>query len=89
MRSGAVLDDAFTYGGGLVAASALCGAAWLALRLYPSFETFVRGFDDEMHLSDTAEERAWAARRARVGRVTLILALVGAVSLAIGYAIPG
>ena len=83
-----MLDDAFTYGGWLAAAIALCGAAWLALRAYPSFDAFVRGFDEDLPLDDTPAERAWNARWRRVERFTVVLAVFAVVSLAIGYAIP-
>ena len=83
-----MLDDTFTYGGVVVSLAAFGVWLWLALRAIPSFEAFVKGFDDELHLSDTAEERARAARWHRVRQAAVALTAAAALCLSIAYAIP-
>ena len=82
-----MLDDAFTYGGGLLALAALGAWLRLAVRAVPSFDAFVRGFDDELRLG---------ARRGP-GRTEILLPMrqaavaltaVAALCLSIACAIP-
>ena len=83
-----MLDDAFTYGGQILAAAAICVWLWFARRAFPSFETFVKGFDDELHFGDTPEEQAQTTRSNRLRQVAVVLTAVAAVSLSIAFAIP-
>jgi hypothetical protein len=67
-----MLDDVMTYGGWAVGLVAVGVWTWLARRAFPSFESFVRGFDDELQLGASPEERALASgpsgRRGADGR---------------------
>jgi hypothetical protein len=83
-----MLDDAFTYGGwalGLIAGGVWL---WLARRAFPSFESFVKGFDDELCLGASTEERARCVRWYRVRQAAMALTAVAFVCLSIGFAIP-
>ncbi|QGY00758.1 hypothetical protein MMSR116_01680 [Methylobacterium mesophilicum SR1.6/6] len=83
-----MLDDTFTYGGWALGLTAVGVWLWLARRAFPSFDAFVRGFDDELGLSATAEERAYCARWHQVRQAAVALTAVAALSLSIGFAIP-
>ena len=83
-----MLDDAFTYGGGIASLIAVGIWLWLARRAFPSFEAFVKGFDDELHLGASPEERARTARWHQVRQAAVALTVVAAVCLSIGLAIP-
>ena len=84
----AILDETLTYGGWAVAISAVLVWLWFAHRAFPSFETFVKGFDDELHFGDTPEEEARTRRLNRLKQVGVVLTAVAAVSLSIAFAIP-
>ncbi len=56
-----MLDDAFTYGGWACSLVAVGVWLWLARRAFPSFDAFVKGFDDELQLGASCEERALAS----------------------------
>ena len=83
-----MLDDTFTYGGWAVGLIAVGVWLWLARRAFPSFDAFVRGFDDELNLSATPEERARSARWYHVRQAAVALTAVAALCLSIGFAIP-
>lgn len=83
-----MLDDAFTYGGEAFSVIAVGVWLWLARRAFPSFEAFVEGFDDEMHLSGSAETQAGTARWHRVRQAAVVLTAVAVLCLSIGFAIP-
>ncbi|MCJ2125971.1 hypothetical protein [Methylobacterium sp. J-077] len=83
-----MLDDAFTYGGGATSLIAVGVWLWLARRAVPSFESFVKGFDDELRLGATADERARSARWYQIRQAAVALTAVAALCLSIGLAIP-
>ncbi|MDP4005533.1 hypothetical protein [Methylobacterium sp. NEAU K] len=83
-----MLDDAFTYGGWALSLIAVGAWLWLARRAFPSFESFVKGFDDELCLGASPEERARAARWHQIRQAVLALTAVAALCLSIGFAIP-
>jgi len=83
-----MLDDAFTYGGGVASLFAVGVWLWLARRAFPSFESFVKGFDDELRLGASPEERARNARWYQVRQAAVALTAVAALCLSIGLAIP-
>ena len=83
-----MLDDTFTYGGWAVGLLAVGVWLWLARRAFPSFDVFVRGFDDELGLSGTPEERARRARWHQIRQAAVALTAVAALCLSIGFAIP-
>ncbi|SDN67137.1 hypothetical protein SAMN05216360_11084 [Methylobacterium phyllostachyos] len=83
-----MLDDAFTYGGWACSLVAVGVWLWLARRAFPSFEAFVRGFDDELQLGASCEERARHARWYQVRQAAVALTAVAALCLSIGFAIP-
>jgi hypothetical protein len=83
-----MLDDILTYGGWAFSLFALLVWAWLARRAFPSFDAFVKGFDDELHLGASPEERARSARWYQVRQAAVALTAVAALCLSIGFAIP-
>jgi hypothetical protein len=83
-----MLDDAFTYGGWIFSLVAVAAWLWLARRAFPSFDAFVKGFDDELQLGASAEERARSARWHQVRQAAVALTAVAALCLSIGFAIP-
>ena len=83
-----MLDDAFTYGGTAVSLIAVGVWLWLARRAVPSFESFVKGFDDELSLGASPEERARTARWYQIRQAAVALTAVAALCLSIGLAIP-
>ncbi|MBN4095103.1 MULTISPECIES: hypothetical protein [Methylobacterium] len=83
-----MLDDAFTYGGWVLGLIAVGVWIWLARRAFPSFESFVTGFDDELQLGASPEERARSARWRQVRQAAMALTAVAALCLSIGFAIP-
>ncbi|MHC2106857.1 hypothetical protein [Methylobacterium sp. CM6246] len=83
-----MLDDALTYGGGAFSLIAVGVWLWLARRAFPNFESFVKGFDDELRLGASPEERARTARWHQVRQAAVALTAVGALCLWIGLAIP-
>ena len=83
-----MLDDAFTYGGWACSLVAVGEWLWLARRAFPSFDAFVRGFDDELQLGASSEERARHARWHQVRQAAVALTAVAALCLSIGFAIP-
>jgi hypothetical protein len=83
-----MLDDVFTYGGWAISAVAVTVWAWLARRAFPSFEAFVKGFDNELRLGASPEERARLVRWHQVRQAAVALTAVAALCLSIGFAIP-
>lgn len=83
-----MLDDVMTYGGWAVGLVAVGVWTWLARRAFPSFESFVRGFDDELQLGASPEERARSARWHQVRQAAVALTAFAALCLSIGFAIP-
>jgi hypothetical protein len=83
-----MLDDAFTYGGWTFSLIAVGVWLWLARRAFPSFDAFVKGFDDELQLGASCEERARSARWHQVRQAAVALTAVAALCLSIGFAIP-
>ncbi|MCJ2073291.1 hypothetical protein MKK75_31655 [Methylobacterium sp. J-030] len=83
-----MLDDAFTYGGWAFSLVAVGVWLWLAQRAFPSFDSFVKGFDDELQLGASCEERARRARWHQVRQAAVALTAVAALCLSIGFAIP-
>ena len=83
-----MLDDAFTYGGWACSLVAVGVWLWLARRAFPSFDAFVMGFEDELQLGASSEERARAARWHQVRQAAVALTAVAALCLSIGFAIP-
>lgn len=83
-----MLDYAFTYGGWALGLVAVGVWIWLARRAFPNFESFVTGFDDELRLGASPEERARSARWHQVRQAAMALTAVAALCLSIGFAIP-
>ena len=83
-----MLDDTFTYGGWAASLIAVGVWLWLARRAFPSFEAFVKGFDDELHLGASPEERARAMRWYQIRQAAVALTAMAALCLSIGFAIP-
>lgn len=83
-----MLDDTLTYGGWALGLTAVGVWLWLARRAFPSFESFVRGFDDELGFSATPEERAHCVRWHQVRQAAMALTAMAVVCLSIGFAIP-
>ncbi|MDP4027025.1 hypothetical protein Q8W71_31025 [Methylobacterium sp. NEAU 140] len=82
-----MLDDAFTYGGGVLGFAALGAWLWLAVRAVPTFEAFVRGFDDELHLGRPRDSGRTRLRHA-LRQAAVALTAVAALCLSIACAIP-
>ena len=82
------LDATFTYGGWALVLVAVAIWLWFARQAFPSFTTFVKNFDDELHFGDGPEEQARTTRLNRIRQIAVVLTVAAAVSLAIGFAIP-
>ncbi|KAB1072307.1 hypothetical protein [Methylobacterium planeticum] len=83
-----MLDDIFTYGGELLGLIAFALWLWFALRVFPSFETIITRYEDDLRLGGSQPS---AEGTVHVGRLNRLAVSVTALSLffsAVGYAIP-